>query len=482
MSRAIASTSIPSTASGDGLVASVQREIDQYYARMRQQQADQQWRNDWVARLRETEETFGRVLNTGDIFFTLFYDTPRRGNISYHTQGDRRWETIAFELDLNLRDDKVWLRSAQNTLQAVNNGLTDTNRRSAWNLANWPTQRVSGGGANPFVFQKNYTVSAEVELVNAHGEVLGRQTVNFSPSYNINITSGFLNRSHYQTITFRNVRVDQLTDNLIVRVVSINGAAPESGQISTAAVPGNTFQRYMQFETDFTVQDATLTGFARNIPNNRLQQYQSHLVIPDTLWGEPFAVTIGERAFYDRRISRLTIGNSVTSIGRSAFERNSIESVTIPNSVTTIGGSAFRGSYIRSLTLGNSVTSIGDWAFMDHRLTSLTIPASVQHIGDRAFLRLRSNHPGEGEMSITFLGNVNSIAREAFSFLLGTFAVQNTFSRLTSITIPDNFNQMGIFSMLTGFTEFYEKNGRRGGTYSCAQDRHGNWQWRYSRR
>ena len=87
-------------------------------------------------------------------------------------------------------------------------------------------------------------------------------------------------------------------------------------------------------------------------------------------------------------LTRVIIGNGVTTIGEAAFRYCShLTSVTIPNSVTTIGGWAFSGcSSLTSVNIPNSVTTINDDAFSDcSSLTSVTIPNSVTTIGSEAF-------------------------------------------------------------------------------------------------
>ncbi len=91
-------------------------------------------------------------------------------------------------------------------------------------------------------------------------------------------------------------------------------------------------------------------------------------------------------------------GYRVRSIGNSAFYDNRLTRVTIPNSVTSIGDFAFQNNRLTRLTIGNSVTSIGDAAFQNNRLTRVTIPDSVTSIGGSAFEANRLTR-------VIFLGN-----------------------------------------------------------------------------
>ncbi len=79
---------------------------------------------------------------------------------------------------------------------------------------------------------------------------------------------------------------------------------------------------------------------------------------------------------------------SVTTIGDYAFYGcSSLTDFTIPNSVTTIGDGAFYDcTSFTNVTIENSVTNIGDYAFYRcSGLTAITIPNYVTTIGDYAF-------------------------------------------------------------------------------------------------
>jgi len=170
-------------------------------------------------------------------------------------------------------------------------------------------------------------------------------------------------------------------------------------------------------------------------------------------------------------LTKVTIGNSVTSIGDRAFlECYALTSVTIPDSVTSIGKNAFstcRG--LTSLKIGNSVTSIGDSAFqLCAALTSVTIPNSVTSIGNNAFYGCAALTSVTIPDSVTSIGNltfygcgelvtviigksVTSIGQAVFTeckslklvtigksvTIIGVSAFSGC-SALTTITIPDS--------------------------------------------
>ena len=123
-------------------------------------------------------------------------------------------------------------------------------------------------------------------------------------------------------------------------------------------------------------------------------------------------------------LTRVIIGNGVTTIGEAAFRSCShLTSVTIPNSVTTIGGWAFSiCSSLTSVTISNSVTTIGDNAFIGcSSLTSVTIPNSVTRIGSEAFsdctnlqkVNIENSVKTIGEFAFNKCTNITQISSEA---------------------------------------------------------------------
>lgn len=87
---------------------------------------------------------------------------------------------------------------------------------------------------------------------------------------------------------------------------------------------------------------------------------------------------------WDKTITQIDVGNTVTSIGDVAFELCSMGSITIPNSVTIIGDGAFCDcANLTSVTIGNGVTRIGTWAFFGCHSLSLTLGKSTSWVESR---------------------------------------------------------------------------------------------------
>jgi hypothetical protein len=85
----------------------------------------------------------------------------------------------------------------------------------------------------------------------------------------------------------------------------------------------------------------------------RITEYlgdKSEVRIPSTIQGLP-VIEIGGEAFVEKKLTKVTIPNSVTSIGADAFADNELTSVTIPNSVTSIGYEAFARNQLTNVSI-----------------------------------------------------------------------------------------------------------------------------------
>jgi acetyltransferase-like isoleucine patch superfamily enzyme len=209
------------------------------------------------------------------------------------------------------------------------------------------------------------------------------------------------------------------------------------------------------------------------------------ITVPAQIGGT--AVTaIGDGAFKNMGITRLTLPAGIRSIGDEAFRDNKLTSLTIPNSVTYIGSGAFSNNQLASITVGNGVW-IGSEAFYSNKLTSLTLPAGI-FVGERAFYRnqLTSLTVGNGvyidngafasnQLASLTVGNGVTIGSSAFSYNQltgvtvgdGCFITGNPFygnDSLKNLVLgADIFIQRGTFSISAYYD--YMCNSRKAGTY-----------------
>ena len=191
---------------------------------------------------------------------------------------------------------------------------------------------------------------------------------------------------------------------------------------------------------------------------------------------------IGKEAFYSyntdcKKITSITIPDSVTSIGNYAFYYcTSLTNVTIPDSVTSIGERAFRHcESLTNVTIPDSLTSIGHVAFeYCTSLTSVTIGKSVTSIGNYAFRYCTSlKRVDITDLSawckISFNSSSNPLCNGAKLYINNTEATDIIIpsditeiknyafygcSSLTTITIPDSVTEIGqqAFSNCTSLT------------------------------
>ena len=129
----------------------------------------------------------------------------------------------------------------------------------------------------------------------------------------------------------------------------------------------------------------------------------------------------------DLEIPSTLDGYSVTAIGNNAFKSKNLTSVTIPDSVITIGSGAFNGNKLTNVILGNGIRSISTTAFQGNSTISGYV--SINHL-----------------KSVTIGANVN----------LATMSFNSDYDYGTS---------------RWGFTEAYNSNGQKAGTYILSSNR-----------
>ena len=181
-----------------------------------------------------------------------------------------------------------------------------------------------------------------------------------------------------------------------------------------------------------------------------------------------YNISYGYSPFHGKTsLTRLTIGNSVTSVGNYAFSGCSgLTSVTIPNSVTLIGNYAFNGcTAIKEITIedGEGTLSLGyngsnNGLFYDCPFEKLYLGRNLTYNTGSSY----GYSPFYGKTSLTELSIGNSVTlidESAFSGCSGLTSVaigssvttigSSAFSGcsgLTSVTIPNSVTTIGNYA------------------------------------
>ncbi|MGN0211602.1 MAG: leucine-rich repeat domain-containing protein, partial [Muribaculaceae bacterium] len=142
------------------------------------------------------------------------------------------------------------------------------------------------------------------------------------------------------------------------------------------------------------------------------------IVIPETVTDGDFTYTvteIGAKAFYsyntvNNDITSVKLPETITKIGDSAFDNNmNIKEFTIPAACTEIGAQAFFNTRITNMTVLGPVKSIGASAFASTVFKSIVFPEGLETVGDFVFGNQKSL------VEIEFPSTVKSFGYYAFS-------------------------------------------------------------------
>ena len=231
-----------------------------------------------------------------------------------------------------------------------------------------------------------------------------------------------------------------------------------SGTETEVTVPTTIDEKTVTSIGDFAFSNPNLTKVTlpstiTNIGNNAFRQCEKleSINLPEGL------LTIGDSAFYCcEKLETADIPSTVTSIGKSAFfQCGSLKSVEIPSGITEIPESAFRCcSALESITIPSGVTSIGADAFSGcSGAKTITIPDTVTNIDGYAFADCWAVE------SITIPGSVTTLGDSAFyeckaltslTFEKGdmgfeTIGYQAFYKceKLTDVTIPGTVKTIG---------------------------------------
>jgi len=362
---------------------------------------DIRWRDDWVARLKETEEFLDNFNRTQSMPYTLFYvsnEIKQQGETNYQN----RTATMG-GIEAHLHGSSIWTLAIERTLQAVYDGLNATGRKDTWGLGSWPQRSVT----NLNFAGRNQNFSVVFELLNDQNKVIGKQTIQPGGSWGLRWSDGRptigVSADDRRTVNFQNVSANDISTNMTIRVATVNGISAEtaarSGVLQIRAITRKEFDMNARFK----YTRGEIQGLADNS--------EIALVIPNTIWGDP-VVSIADRSFMNAKLIRVILPDSITTIGEEAFANNRFTEVTFPNSVTHIAMGAFRDN---------------------DQLSHISIPDSVS-IGKRAFNLRYDSHINRGRGYIVTMG-ANVVMNESFSFkvYLGNGTVSEDINSLETL-------------------------------------------------
>ena len=186
-------------------------------------------------------------------------------------------------------------------------------------------------------------------------------------------------REHFSKFAWYNGVNINVQDRL-TETDRMNVAIIQSREIAIDATIHNNVREYND-ETDFNVR---VIDDGKAIEISRYYGTKNDVHIPPRIQNLPVTV-IGENMFNAKKITSVTIPDTVTHIESFAFEGNQLTSVELPRGLISISYGAFLNNRLTSVTIPNTVTYIGERAFARNQLASVTIPVGVTRIGASAF-------------------------------------------------------------------------------------------------
>jgi len=301
--------------------------------------SDIQWRNQWIARLREAEEFLANYLKTSPAFYLVYTSFHDKLDIDYTR------ETVTVSIDVGSLPEPIWFEAVNRLTRTIRKGLLATGRADAWGI-NWPAQTMSS--PSPFA-GKNTTYPVVIEILDERGKSVGRQTISlpfdwFTPDGGVQ--SGIIApRTAFSTkVTFSGINVN-VSDNMTIRIVSINGINAEStvSRLGIRVLPEQEFNNIQSIrENGLRTDNLRLFDIRFDRNSNRINAY-----IGGASVAIPYGITLIDSysGLKSKGLVSVTIPSSVTRIGQSAFEGNNLTSVVIPDSVTSIERMAFYGNH-----------------------------------------------------------------------------------------------------------------------------------------
>jgi hypothetical protein len=263
-------------------------------------------------------------------------------------------------------DGKIIIDGYNNTLPYTRNitNLTIPRKIRGMSVTNIRNRAFSAGGKlfTSVTFPDSLTTIGSLAFNN---NLLTTVTI---PSSVTSIGEGAFDKNPITSVT--------IPDNVDIQPSSFYALLYEHYMANNKKTYTYTFSRSTSGEFEIVVFNGAVEIIGYNGAGN------THLVIPDKINNLP-VTAIGSNAFEDKKLTGVTIPNSITIIGYEAFSHNKLYNITLPNTLTVIGTCAFSFCGLGNVTIPESVKILG--GFDNNHMTSIIIPNSVITILPGAF-------------------------------------------------------------------------------------------------
>jgi hypothetical protein len=190
---------------------------------------DLQWRDQWIARLKECEEWYLNYIKNPPPCYLVYSTDIKQGDVDYQ----KRSVSLSFGVQVN--PEEQWYNTADVVLRTVRQGLLATGRAKTWGLEGWLND-TAVSTQDPFG-NLIYGVTAEFEIINEEGKSIGKTKKGF-PYGGIYDAYDYLygNKKNLifpictsnTSIIFPAVDPNQITNSLVIRISSIDGQPTEA--------------------------------------------------------------------------------------------------------------------------------------------------------------------------------------------------------------------------------------------------------------
>ena len=172
----------------------------------------------------------------------------------------------------------------------------------------------------------------------------------------------------------------------------------------------------------------------------------ANVIVPGAIDGKR-VTEVGDRSFFNKGITNVSVPYTVKTIGQLAFMQNKLTSITLSEGLKTISYAAFYNNGLEEVKIPNSTETLGIAAFSRNKIKKISLPETLKSIGNECF---RYNELTDG-IETMVPGKDTTIGTLAFA--------DNKILPENSFTYKRNDNGTIDYSTITGYIGDYSEFG-----------------------